>query len=575
MVTRPTSDVEMRLDVKVPMRDGINLSTDIYLPKSRGPHPTVLTRTPYSNNTDETVVKGQHLANDGYACVIQDIRGRWDSDGEYYPFHDDANDGFDTQEWVGTQEWCNGKIGMSGSSYGGIVQWQSAPLRSRFLACLAPRVICGDYYSQLVHPGGAFMLNVMATWGMRTNARTGQNIDHHNWSEIFRTLPVNKIDRAAGRNVRFWKDWLDHGSYDEYWSAINTEERFGEIDVPAFNFGGWYDLYSQSTFINFNGLRKQGRTPEARQSKLIVGPWPHGLSTSTKTGDVDFGAASMVDLESAERRWFDYWLKGIDNGVVDEPPLRLFIMGINEWRDEHEWPLARTHWQTWYLHSGGGANSCMGDGELSPQEPHEEEPDRFVYDPRYPVQTLGGNNCCSPDLVPWGPYDQRPAEARSDVLCFTSTPLEEDMEVTGPITVVLYAATDGLDTDWTAKLVDVSPSGYAMNLCDGIIRARFREGFAQAKLLKPGEVYRYEIDVAVTGNVFKKGHSIRIDIASSNFPRFDRNLNTGNDPGSDTEIRPARQTVHHSRAYPSHVLLPVIPDQISTKPRSETPTISR
>ncbi len=555
----PSYEVDMRLNVKVPMRDGVELSADLYLPRASGTFPTVLMRTPYSNNMDVTIERARVLANDGYACVIQDIRGRWDSDGDYYPFHPDVDDGFDTQEWVGQQEWSNGKIGMAGSSYLGLVQWLSAPLRSQYLTCLAPRVICGDFYNGLVYPGGALQLNVVMTWGMRTNGRTGQSIDYHDWTNAFRALPVGDADLSAGRALGFFKDWIEHPAYDDYWNAIDVEDKWNEIEVPAFSMGGWFDLYSADAFTNFNGIRENGRTPEARQSRLIVGPWPHALSTSSKTGDVDFGAGSLADLDGEETRWFDYWLKGIDNGIGDEPPLRLFIMGINEWRDEHEWPLARTDWQRWHLHSDGDANSVRGGGRLSIDTPTDEPEDRFVYDPEFPVQTVGGNNCCSPDIVPWGPYDQRAVEMRSDVLVYTSDPFEEDMEVTGPIKVVLYAATDGPDTDWTAKLVDVSPTGYAMNLCDGIFRARYRESRSESRLLEPNRVYEYEIDVAVTGNVFQKGHSVRIEISSSNFPRFDRNLNTGKDYGKDGEMRVANQAVYHSREYPSHVLLPVIP----------------
>ena len=555
----PSYEVDMRLNVKVPMRDGVELSADLYLPRVSGTFPTVLMRTPYSNNMDVTIERARVLANDGYACVIQDIRGRWDSDGDYYPFHPDVDDGFDTQEWVGQQEWSNGKIGMAGSSYLGLVQWLSAPLRSQNLTCLAPRVICGDFYNGLVYPGGALQLNVVMTWGMRTNGRTGQSIDYHDWTNAFRALPVGDADLSAGRALGFFKDWIEHPAYDDYWNAIDVEDKWNEIDVPAFSMGGWFDLYSADAFTNFNGIRKNGRTPEARQSRLIVGPWPHALRTSSKTGDGDFGAGALADRDGEETRWFDYWLKGIDNGIVDEPPLRLFIMGINEWRDEHEWPLARTDWQRWHLHSDGDANSVRGGGRLSIDTPTDEPEDRFVYDPEFPVQTVGGNNCCSPDIVPWGPYDQRAVEMRSDVLVYTSDPFEEDMEVTGPIKVVLYAATDGPDTDWTAKLVDVSPTGYAMNLCDGIFRARYRESKSESRLLEPNRVYEYEIDVAVTGNVFQKGHSVRIEISSSNFPRFDRNLNTGKDYGKDGEMRVANQAVYHSREYPSHVLLPVIP----------------
>ena len=556
---KPGYDVEMRLDVKVPMRDGIDLSADIYLPTADGSFPTVLMRTPYSNNSESVIEKGRTLANAGYACVIQDTRGRWDSDGKHYPFHHDGRDGYDTQEWVGQQEWCSGKIGMAGSSYGGLVQWLSAPHRSSSLTCIAPRVICGDFFGGLVYPGGALQLNILLTWGMRTNGRTAQSIEHHNWTEAFHSLPLIEMDRLAGRDLDFWKDWVEHPTYDDYWNAIDVEDKWGEIAVPALNMGGWYDLYAKDAFSNFNGLRQHGRTAESRRSKLIVGPWPHALSQSSKTGDIDFGAGSMVDLDALELRWFDHWLKGIDNGILDEPPLRLFIMGANEWRDEHEWPLARTDWQKWYLHSSGKANSIGGDGHLSTQEPRDQPADNFVYDPRYPVQTMGGNNCCSPDIVPWGPHDQRGVEMRHDVLCYSSGPLEADMEVTGPIKLVLYAATDGPDTDWTAKLVDVSPTGYAMNLCDGIIRARYRESRTDPTLLTPDQVYRYEIDLGVTGNVFQKGHSVRVEVSSSNFPRFDRNPNTGHEIGKDAELRTARQTVCHTREYPSHIVLPIVP----------------
>jgi hypothetical protein len=555
---QPNYDVDMRLDVKTPMRDGVNLSADIYLPRGPGKFPTVLLRTPYNNNLDMAIQKGRQLANNGYACVMQDCRGRFDSDGEYYPFLNEGLDGFDTQEWIGGQEWSDGKIGMALGSYLGWVQWTSATHRSQYLKCIAPRVMCCDIYSGLIHPGGALQLGVLMLWGMQTNGRTAQSIEYHHLTEAFRSLPVAQLDELAGRALPFWKDWVRHSSYGDYWAEMNVENRWSEIAVPAYNMGGWFDLYAQQTFANFNGLRQNGRTPESKRSKLIVGPWPHRLSTSPRTGDIDFGAHSVVDLDQLELRWFDYWMRGIDNGIVDEPPLRLFIMGINEWRDEHEWPLARTSWQKWFIHSNGRANTLIGDGTLATESPDEEPADRFTYDPRNPVQTIGGNNCCSPHILPWGPYDQRPAEMRSDVLCYTSAPMEADMEVTGPIKMVLYAATDGPDTDWTAKLIDVWPSGYAMNLCDGIIRARFRESLSEPRLTEPNKVYEYEIDMAVTGNVFRAGHCIRLEISSSNFPRFDRNLNTGGDLGDDVRIRPARQTVLHSRAYPSHLLLPVI-----------------
>jgi len=516
-------------------------------------------RTPYSNSLEATIEKGQRLADGGYNCVIMDCRGRWDSEGEYVPFLNEGVDGFDTQEWIGQQPWSDGTIGTAGASYLGTTQWRPAPLGSSYLKCIVPRVICTDYYSGLLYPGGALQLNVAMTWGMRTHGRTGQDIEFHNWTQAFRHLPIRDIDQSGGRDLPFWRDWIDHPSYDDYWSPMDDEQRWDQIKVPALNMGGWFDLYANQTFTNFNGLRLHGGSELARQSQLIIGPWPHALSMSTRTGDIDFGQQSLYDLEALELRWFDRWLRGIDNGVERESPLRLFIMGANRWQDEDEWPLARTDWQRWFLHSEGQANSVIGDGRLSLESPVAEAADQFVYDPDYPVQTLGGNNCCSPHVVPWGPHDQRPAEMRGDVLCYTSDPLAGDLQVIGPIEVVLFAATDGLDTDWTAKLVDVFPNGYAMNLCDGIVRARYRESCETPSLLEAGTIYEYRIEVGVTGNVFQVGHRLRLEISSSNFPRFDRNPNTGNTYGVDAQLRVAHQTVHHSADHPSHVRIPVIP----------------
>ena len=551
--------VDRHVDTKVPMRDGVQLSADLFLPRGAGPRPTVLMRTPYSNSLEATIEKGQRLADGGYNCVIMDCRGRWDSEGEYVPFLNEGVDGFDTQEWIGQQPWSDGTIGTAGASYLGTTQWRPAPLGSSYLKCIVPRVICTDYYSGLLYPGGALQLNVAMTWGMRTHGRTGQDIEFHNWTQAFRHLPIRDIDQSGGRDLPFWRDWIDHPSYDDYWSPMDDEQRWDQIKVPALNMGGWFDLYANQTFTNFNGLRLHGGSELAWQSQLIIGPWPHALSMSTRTGDIDFGQQSLYDLEALELRWFDRWLRGIDNGIERESPLRLFIMGANRWQDEDEWPLARTDWQRWFLHSEGQANSVIGDGRLSLESPAAEAADQFVYDPDYPVQTLGGNNCCSPHVVPWGPHDQRPAEMRGDVLCYTSDPLAGDLQVIGPIEVVLFAATDGLDTDWTAKLVDVFPNGYAMNLCDGIVRARYRESRETPSLLEAGTIYEYRIEVGVTGNVFQVGHRLRLEISSSNFPRFDRNPNTGNTYGVDAQLRVAHQTVHHSADHPSHVRIPVIP----------------
>ena len=562
--------IQVTVDRQVEMRDGLCLSTDVYLPRPSGDPGTakfscVLIRTPYNNASAVNIRKARSLADAGYACVLQDVRGRWDSDGSWDPFVAEAEDGYDTQTWIGEQPWSNGRIGMSGRSYLGSVQWLSAPLRNPNVVCLAPQSICVDYLTGLVRPGGAFQLGVLCNWGLRVVGRSSQDIDFDNWTEICRVLPIADIAGRAGRHMDFWDRWMDLPGGDPYWAAIDTRPHWDQITVPALIFGGWYDLYASQAFDQFNGMRLHGGSEEARQSRLIMGPWPHhlgsDLSTAPRTGDIDFGTGSVVNVDAVERAWFDQWLKPDGTPALDGPPLRLFVMGVNRWQDEHEWPLARTHWQRWHLHSRGEANSVRGDGELRLDEPAEQSQDTFVYDPEFPVQTVGGANCCSPNIEPWGPYDQRPVESRNDVLVYTSPVLDEDLEVIGPIVLRLFAATDGPDTDWTAKLVDVAPSGYAMNLCDGIVRARYRSGQHEARMLTPGRVEGYDIEVGVTANVFRRGHRIRLEVSSSNFPRFDRNLNTGKDLARDSEIRVAQQQVFHDPSYPSHVLLPVIPTE--------------
>ena len=555
------ASVEARYDVKVPMRDGVNLSADIYFPRGeQGPFPVILTRTPYDNMTEESLEAGRFYPQHGYVLVAQDVRGRNDSDGDFYPYLNDFNDGHDTVEWIGAQPWCDGNVGMVGASYVGYVQWQAASMGSSYLKAIVPRVIGANMYETGWYQGGAFHLGTAAMWAMRYDGRTRQDIFDYNWEQLFKKLPLAELDREAGKDVHFFRDWIAHPDYDDYWRAQSIEERYPNIQVPVLQIGGWYDVLVRGTFHHFTEMREHGGSELARQNqRAVVGPWIHSACSTTFAGELDFGAISMLDLQEVELRWFDHWLKGKDNGAERDAPLRLFVMGSNEWRDENEWPLARTQFTPYYFHSRGGANSLEGDGSLSTIPPADEPPDGFVYNPAFPVPTRGGNTCCNPELVPWGVYDQRPIEYRNDVLVYTSEPLEEDLEVTGPISVKLYASTDGRDTDFTAKLVDVHPDGYAVNLCDNIMRARYHESREYQTLLEPGRVYEFTIDLWMTSNVFLKGHRIRVDVTSSNFPRFDRNPNTGNTFGQDTELRTAHQTIVHNEAHPSHILLPVIP----------------
>ena len=551
-----------RYNVKSPMRDGVNLSCDIYMPSDEpGPFPVLLVRTPY-NNMDETFIEhGEFFVQHGYVYIIQDVRGRNDSDGDFYPIVDEFNDGHDTIEWIGAQPWCDGNVGMHGSSYLATVQWCAALLGSSYLKCVAPRAIGDDLHESGNYQGGAFGLELCVTWAFWAGeGRTWQNIERYNWPELFRALPIKDMAETGGKDVKFLKDWIDHPDYDDYWKAQAVKERYEDVKVPGFQMSGWYDLFPAAVFKNFLGMREKGGSELARSNqKVVVGPWTHSLSKATHSGDRDFGMESMIDLRGIELKWYDHWLKGIDNGIEKEPPIRIFVMGTNEWRDEHEWPLARTSFTPYYFHSGGSANSYFGDGVLSAQAPGDEPSDSYEYNPAFPTPTLGGSPCCRSDLTPSGAFDQRELEARSDGLVYTSEPLEQDLEVTGPVIVKMHASTDGRDTDFTAKLTDVHPDGFSWNLCDGIIRGRYRESPERQVLLEPGAVYEFTIDLLATSNVFKKGHRIRVDIASSNFPQFDRNPNTGNKFAEDAKMRVAHQQVFHDGAHPSHVILPVIP----------------
>jgi uncharacterized protein len=562
-VVRPSS-VRYLNDLPVPMRDGVRLSADVYLPAAgEGAWPVLLSRTPYDNNL--LMDLGFFWAQQGYAYVAQDVRGRYDSEGEFVPWEHETEDGYDTIEWIGRQAWCDGNVGMTGSSYVGQVQWQAAMTGHPLLKTIVPRVMGNNLWDSPHYQGGAFGLGVNAVWGWRTMGRSMQRIDRFDWPKILRTLPLRAMEMVSGKRHPAFSTWLDHHDYDDYWRATAVDEHVERFTIPVLQICGWYDLYAGGMMANFVGLRERAGSELARRNqRIVMGPWVHSQAGNqppgtTNAGDRDFGVASLLDTTPIELAWFDRWLKGIDNGADREPPVKLFVMGTDIWRDEQEWPLARTVWTPYYLHSGGKANTLRGDGTLSPTKPSQELADAYVYDPINPVPTMGGCNCCNPEIVPWGVFDQRPVEVRDDVLVYTTPPLERDVEVTGPIVVHLFAATDGPDTDFTAKLVDVFPDGTAWNLCDGIVRGRYRKGRGPAELLTAGEVYEFAIDCWVTSNVFKAGHAIRLEINSSNFPRFDRNLNTGAPIGDDASPRPARQRVFHDAAHPSHVLLPVIP----------------
>ena len=571
MISQPIHDVRFLYDLKTPMRDGVRLSTDLYLPTGGGRFPVMLLRTPYESTRDQHVDWAIWWARRGYAALIQDCRGKFESEGTFYAYRDDGPDGADTLAWIAAQPWCNGKIGMSGRSYGGIVQWQAAAQGGVPLTAMAPQVIMGDYFGEYHRIGGAVQWALTALAAVTFASAVA--LTQRGCAQIFgnqrfyRHLPLITADEVLiGRPVPYFRDWLQHDLYDAYWAALNTHQAVSQIAVPTYQQGAWYDPYTEAMFRLFNGVRQQATTSLARESqKIYIVPWTHHIPEGSRLGDLDFGPSAYVDLNAEDLRWFDHWLKGVDTGLMAEPPIKIFVMGENRWRYEHEWPLARTVWTPFYLHSGGRANTLYGDGVLSPEPPGAEPADRFSYDPADPVPTLGGNHSLwtlikfAADPVYPGPIDQRPIERRDDVLCYTSAPLEQDLEVTGPLTLTLYAATSARDTDFTAKLVDVHPNGYSIHIAEGILRCRHRSGLDRVDFPEPGEVSCYRIELASTSNLFRRGHRIRLEVSSSNFPRFDRNLNTGESIATGTRMLVADQTVLHSGAYPSHLLLPLIP----------------
>ncbi len=565
-------------DVAVPMRDGVNLATDIYRPDREGLFPVILVRTPYNKNdpllTNVIMFDPVRAAAAGYAVCVQDVRGRYASEGKFRPIHQEVDDGYDAVEWAAAQPWSSGRVGMAGASYVGATQWLAAIAAPPHLAALAPNITASDYHEGWFYQGGAFEWGFVVSWAVNFLAldtllkeRPGDEaalsrllaaadrLDEACWH-----LPLKDFPPLAG--VDYFQEWLAHPLYDDYWRRVSIEAHYGRVKAAALNIGGWYDIFLYGSVRNFLGLRSRGGSEAARKSRLIVGPWAHVtralLFMGNLVGEVNFGlqaASQVIDLTGIQLRWFDYWLKGIENGVDREPPVRLFVMGKNVWEDFEDFPPPGAKELRLYLHSGGRANGLLGDGVLSAEAPGEEPADRFVYDPENPVPTRGGGLCCSDVYLPGGAYDQREVEARPDVLVYTSAPLERDLEVIGPVKVRLFVASSAPDTDFTAKLVDVYPDGRAINVTDGILRLRYRNGKERAELVEPGRVYEVEVDLWYTAHVFRAGHRVRLEVSSSNFPRFDRNLNTGGPIGAEAEGQVAVQRVFHDRTKPSALIL--------------------
>ncbi|MEU5696197.1 CocE/NonD family hydrolase [Actinosynnema sp. NPDC020468] len=565
----------------IPMRDGTVQYADVYRPVGQR-CPVLVFRTPYDRTgLGMYGTLALRAAKAGYAVVMQDTRGRGASGGTFTPFVHEREDGYDTIDWAVAQPWCDGNVGMFGGSYDGVTQWQAAMSGHPALKAIAPNVTASDYHHGWVYRGGAFQLGFSLGWTLSLashNAARDPSVPASVSEDL--TDALDKLVDTTGilpladhpyldQVAPYYREWLRHPENDEYWRKLNVSTSYPDLTVAAFNMGGWYDTFLGGTLANFAGVA--GQSAVGDRQRLLVGPWPHeGLFRGNPVGEYNFGGRSTggaLDVDGLQLRWFDRWLRGVEITGAD-PTVLLFAMGENKWREADSWPLPGTEYQDWHLHSGGRANTLHGDGTLSRETPGDQPPDSFVYNPRNPVPTLGGSLCCNPVHLQGGVYDQRPVEAREDVLVYTSEPLTEPLDVTGPITVVLHAATSAVDTDWTAKLVDVGPCGYARNISDGIVRARYRG--AVPELVTPGEVVEYRIDLGATSNIFKPGHRIRVEISSSNFPHFDRNPNTGELPGTSTELVSALQNVHHAGAHASRIVLPVVPPDATRPYRTES-----
>jgi putative CocE/NonD family hydrolase len=595
--------------VKVPMRDGVTLTTDIYFPGrdgalAAGKFPVIMERTPYGAHTVERWAA--YFVERGYVAIGQNVRGRYGSGGRWYPLRDDVHDGYDMAEWLGRQPWFSGKLGTVGTSYPGGTQHALAMSNPPHLAAMVPVdsmsnpgmygirhhgafelrffnwVFCfGNSPSGEYSPGGAahYPTSDAATRALFANLR-------HQVVEYVQALPL-RPGSSPLRLAPDYEQWLieamSHGDYDDFWknSGIDIVSRHAQYkDVPVYHVSGWYDSWGlQVANLNYPTLKRTKRSPQ----RLIMGPWTHGGQTVSFAGEAEFGAAAALDFNAFRLRWFDRWLKGADNGVEREAPVRIFVMGGGDgrktpqgriyvggqWRDEQEWPLARTRYTPYYLHATG---------ELSPAKPAAAaRPTRYLFDPRHPVPTIGGNVSSEGPLMPRGAADQRcrkelwackdslPLSARNDVLVFQTPPLERELEVTGPLVVNLWVSSNAPDTDFTAKLIDVYPpnpdfpNGVELNVADGIVRARYRDSWEKATLMEPGQIYQVSLEMYPTSLRFAKGHRIRVDVSSSNFPRFDVNPNTGEPLNNNRQWRIAENAIHHSPEHPSHIVLPVIP----------------
>ncbi|MDD3119115.1 MAG: CocE/NonD family hydrolase [Victivallales bacterium] len=545
-------------DVSVPMRDGVELVCDVRLPAGRGPFPIVLLRTPYNKNVHPESTRMENISqylDHGYGMVIMDVRGKYESDGEFpiMAFRREGDDGADTVAWIAAQPWCNGKVAMTGASYCGYVQVYAAREHPAALCAITPGVFGNDGFGNIVRRNGIPQMSLLI-WALHHATGRVAKIFLLDWAKILFALPLRQLVEATGmRRTAVFDRWMRHNHDNRFWHSMGKVEALADLRVPVLLTGGWFDLYSSAVVDSFVFLQQQ---PHLKgKIALMMGPWLHGMG-ARESGELDFGPTAEVDITEVNRRWIDGWCREVEADPI--PPVRYFVMGVNEWRRAEQWPPVATEEEFLLLACDCAANGLTGDGRLD--DCHgTAATDRYIYDPAAPVINLGGNVLSFGEGMTAGPCDQRKMEERPDMLVYTGEVLDRPLEIIGFPRVELYVASDAVDTDFVARLCDVYPDGRSINLSTGIVRMRYRNGFDREDPMAPGEIYRVEIRLDVTAAAFLPGHRLRLEIAGSSFPQFARNHNTGGDNWSDPEYVKATQTVYHSAEYPSRLLLPVNP----------------
>ncbi|MDX2057083.1 MAG: CocE/NonD family hydrolase [Gemmatimonadales bacterium] len=573
----PRNEFVIERDVMVPMRDGVRLATNLHRPTSGGPRfPVVLIRTPYNKEAMPFVTTpARFFAGQGYVVVTQDVRGKFQSEGEFAVQMKDGDDGYDTIDWIARQPWSNGKVGTYGCSYMGEVQLLAAKRRHPAHAAMIPQSStgafgpAGGYYTNWgTYEGGTLTLSALFGWmggsGSKAKGRSA-DLASLDFATLLKSLPIATMAERAGYPPSDFRDFVTHPPADPYWDQMGYVRDDDRFDVPALHVNSWFDVTPDQTMYLFNLMRRNSLSARARDNQFVVmSPTAHCLSEAagapTRVGDREFGDARLPYFQ-LYLDWFDHWLKGVDNGVTRRPRVQYYVTGANEWRTAATWPVPGVRPTRYFLGSGRGARTSAGDGRLTLEVPRPGR-DSFRYDPADPVPSRGGTVCCTgnPKDVP-GAFDQRDLETRPDLLVYTTPVLDSGVTIAGSVTAVLYVASDRLDTDFAAKLLDVDADGRSWNVANGVIRARYRGGMARPTLLTPGETVRVEVNLKATAHRFAPGHRIRLWVTSSDFPLHDRNLNTGGDNVTETSWLVATNVVHYGGSSASHLVLPITPER--------------